>query len=524
MSTSGYKPGKRHAVVPLPSVPKETIEFCGCKIPKEYDGKLERTKNSLIIKKGFVPGMLSDAEMFCNTELFHLLMDELLNEQEGTPFSSCVKQTANVATLPGVVKSLAMPDAHSGYGFSIGGVAAMRTDKGGCICPGGIGFDINCGVRLLRTNLKESDILPHKIELADSLQKNIPSGVGTTSSLRLSVKELREVMNDGMEWLATHNYARPDDFLYCEENGKIPDANPLLISQKAMSRGQNQLGTLGSGNHYLEVQKVDHIYDKEAAQALGITEIGQICVMVHCGSRGLGHQVCQDFVDTFLSKNTANPVDKQLTGVPFNSEDGKKYFSAMNAAANFAFANRGFITYHIRQTFSEVFKKSPEELDLGIVYDVCHNIAKLEKHVVNGEEVECVVHRKGATRAFPPHRPELPEKYKEIGQPAIIGGSMGTSSYVLVGTQSGMEKSFGSTCHGAGRKLSRVGAMKSVSSDNVVQEMEKKGIVLRITDPKLAAEECDEAYKDVTQVVETCQEAGISKIVLRLKPIVVVKG
>ncbi|BFU23221.1 RtcB domain-containing protein [Entamoeba histolytica HM-1:IMSS-B] len=523
--SSGYKPGKKRIIQPIQPIKKELIDFHGCQIPKECEPYLERTNVSLIIKKGFINGMKNDAEMFCNEDLFELLMNELLNEQPGASFSSCVRQTANVATLPGVIKSLAMPDAHSGYGFSIGGVAAMRLDDpNAVICPGGVGFDINCGVRLLRTNLDDKDIEPHLAELADALQKNIPSGVGTTSTQTLTEKEMNEIMNEGLEWLVKKGLAWKEDLVYCEENGRIINSDPHLVSQKARGRGRNQLGTLGSGNHYLEIQRVDEIMDKEAAKQMGISHIGQICIMIHCGSRGLGHQVCQDFVDMCVSQSNKNEVDIQLTGVPFQSDNGQKYFKAMNAAANYAFANRGMISYHVRCTFEQVFQKSPKDLDMHLVYDVCHNIAKEESHLVDGKEIKCIVHRKGATRAFAPLNPVIPDAYKPIGQPAIIGGSMGTCSYMLVGTQEGMKKSFGSTCHGAGRKISRVNAMKNISSDSVVEEMKKKGIELRITDPKLAAEEADDAYKDVKEVVETCQSAGISRIVFKLKPLIVVKG
>ncbi|KAL7720279.1 RNA-splicing ligase RtcB-like protein 2 [Entamoeba marina] len=493
-----YTHGKKRDVKPIGNVEKETTLFHGSKIPLEAAPYLERLSSSLLIKKGFVEGMSSDAEIYCNDELFQLLLTELMNESLQSTFLSCIRQTANVATLPGVVKSLAMPDAHSGYGFSIGGVAAMRLDnKEAVICPGGVGFDINCGVRLLRTNLKKEDVIAKQEELANKLQNTVPSGVGTSSGLSLGEKEMVEVLNHGLEWLCDKGYAWKDDLIYCEEGGKIENAKASLVS------------TLGSGNHYLEVQVVDEILDIEAAKTMGIHDVGQVCVMIHCGSRGLGHQVCQDYVNKYL-KDQSNAIDKQLTGVPFGSELGQQYFSAMNAAANFAFANQTL--------FSDVFGKPATELDMNLVYDVCHNIAKVEEHQIDGSLVKCLVHRKGATRAFPPQHPMTPLAYKNIGQPAIIGGSMGTHSYVLVGTDNGMKQSFGSTCHGAGRKLSRVKALTTIESSD------KKGIVLKISDPKLAAEEADEAYKSVTDVVETCANSGISKIVVRLKPLIVVKG
>ncbi|ELP90822.1 hypothetical protein EIN_027210 [Entamoeba invadens IP1] len=502
----------------------ETFDFCGFKVPKKYEGKLERKPSELVIKKDFVEGMKQDAKIYCNDDLLELLAGELCNDALNN-FPSCVRQTANVATLPGIVGSMAMPDAHSGYGFSIGGVAAMRLDEPeAVICPGGVGFDINCGVRLIRTNLTKRDIEPHKVRLADALFKKVPSGVGTKASIDFKEEDFDKLLTGGLEYMVEQGYAWEEDLKHCEEGGKIAGADPSLVSKVAKSRGHQQVGTLGSGNHYLEVQTVDEIFDAEAAKAMGITEVGQVCVMVHCGSRGLGHQVCQDYVAISMKKGHSNPVDKQLTGVPFNSEDGQKYFSAMNCCANFAFANRGMITYQIREAFENIMGIKAKKMGMGLVYDVCHNIAKVEEHEIEGKKVKCVIHRKGATRAFPPNHPVLPEDYKMIGQPAIIGGSMGTCSYVLVGTQKGMENSFGSTCHGAGRRMSRVGAMKTVTSNEVIKRMKEMGIELRITDPKLAAEEADEAYKDVTEVVETCQAAGISKIVMRLKPMIVVKG
>ncbi|EDR28341.1 hypothetical protein, conserved [Entamoeba dispar SAW760] len=507
------------------SVPEvETIDFNGFQIPKVYDGKLERKPMELEIKKGFVEGMNGDAKIFCNDDLFNLLTFEMIKDISNN-YPSCVRQTANAATLPGVVASLAMPDAHSGYGFSIGGVVAMRLDNSeAVICPGGVGFDINCGVRLIRTNLQREDIEQHKSRLADELFKQIPSGVGTKAQIAFSPEDFDSIMTEGLEFLVKNGYAWEEDLSHCEEHGKIANADPSLVSKSAKSRGYKQVGTLGSGNHYLEVQVVDEIMDVEAAKAMGINEVGQVCIMVHCGSRGLGHQVCQDYIDLCMKSGICNPIDKQLTGVPFNSPIGQQYYSAMNCCANFAFANRGMITYRIRQAFETVLRMKPKKMDMHLVYDVCHNIAKVEEHEVDNKKVQCIVHRKGATRAFPPQHPDISEDYKEIGQPAIIGGSMGTCSYVLVGTQEGMKKSFGSTCHGAGRKMSRVKAMDNLTSKDVINRIKEMGIELRITDPKLAAEEADEAYKDVTEVVETCQAAGISKIVLRLKPLIVIKG
>ena len=324
--------------------------------------------------------------------------------------------------------------------------------------------------------------------------------------------------------MVDQGYCWEDDLLHCEEGGRIAGGDPSTISAAAKARGFNQIGTLGSGNHYLEVQYVDEIMDSAAAKAMGITSVGQVCCMIHCGSRGIGHQVCQDFVRKYLRSGEKNPLDSQLTGVKFNSPEGQEYYSAMNCCANFAFANRGAITYKVRKVFEEVFGSKAKKMDMALVYDVCHNIAKVEEHTVDGQKVMCIVHRKGATRAFPPNHPDVPEAYRAIGQPAIIGGSMGTCSYVIVGTETGMNESFGSTCHGAGRKMSRTVALDKISSKDVIEKMKGSEIELRITDPKLAAEESDEAYKDVSDVVETCESAGISKIAFRLKPLIVVKG
>ena len=504
----------------------ELVDFEGYKIPKKYQEFLERRNDvELIIKKGFVEDMVDDACIYCNNDLLELLCQELVKSEQDKSFTSCVKQTANVSTVTGVIKSMAMPDAHSGYGFSIGGVTAVRLDRDDAvICPGGVGYDINCGVRLIRTNLKHEDIMKKKERIADELQKKVPSGVGTKSEFQFKKKEFEEVLKNGLDYLKEKGYCWEEDLEFCEEHGHIQNANPEYISPKAIGRGINQLGTLGSGNHYLEVQMVDEIIDKEAAETMGIKEKGQICIMVHTGSRGLGHQVCQDVLNVIQEKGIVNKYDKQLNGLLFKSEEGQKYLSAMNASANFAYANRGFITHQIRKVFEEVFNEDAKDMDMALVYDVSHNIAKVEKHIVDGKEIECLVHRKGATRAFPPHHPEVPEKYKEIGQPAIIGGSMGTCSYVVVGTEVGMQKTFGSTCHGAGRKLSRGEAKRIKTPSDILKDMNEKGIVLRLTEEDLIAEECDDAYKDVRDVVETCQEAGITKIAFKLKPLIVVKG
>ena len=504
--------------------PEPLVAVNGHMIKQRFAEHLVRTPVSVVVTKGFVDGMLSDAEVFCNDDLYDLLLEELAAEHPNG-FLSCVQQVANVATIPTVVRSLAMPDAHSGYGFSIGGVAAFRMDDPrAVICPGGVGFDINCGVRLIRTTLRAEELLPVKERLADLLQAGVPNGVGTKAKRALTLDELDAVMRTGMRWLVANGLADADDLHYVEEGGCIENAEPAFVSQKAKGRGMHQLGTLGSGNHYLEVQVVDEVFDAAVADALGLAR-GTVCVMVHCGSRGLGHQVCQDFLDAFQGQcDVPSAADPQLNAVTFASETGQRYFRAMNAAANFAFANRGMITHAVRAAFEAVFGRPWKEMGMSVVYDVCHNIAKVEEQLVDGKLVPCVMHRKGATRALPPHHPQTPAAYQEIGQPAIIGGSMGTCSHVIVGTEEGMRRSFGSTCHGAGRRLSRVKAMKTVKSEDVIAELTQRGIVLRISDPKLAGEEADAAYKDVNDVVQTCHDAGISKMVVKLVPQIVVKG
>jgi tRNA-splicing ligase RtcB len=437
-----------------------------------------------------------------------------------------IDQVANVASLPGIQKySMAMPDAHLGYGFSIGGVAAFDKDEG-VISPGGVGFDINCGVRLIRSDLMEDDVRPRLPELLDSLFEAIPSGVGSKSRMRLTDEELDDVFINGVNWAVKNGYGMKGDLSHCESNGKMPGADPSKVSIKARKRGRPQIGTLGSGNHFLEVQFVDKVYDAEAAKAFGLKE-GQITFMIHCGSRGAGHQICTDHLQKLTQASKKYRIslpDKQLACAPASSEEAQDYFKAMTCAANYAWVNRQMIMHWAREVFDEFFKAQHGDLGLDLVYDVAHNVAKLEKHMIDGEEKEVYVHRKGATRAFPAGHPEIPEDYKDVGQPVIIPGSMGTASYVLKGAPAAMELTFGSACHGAGRVMSRSRAKKELRGEEIQNELKSEGIVVRATQPSLIAEEAPEVYKSSSDVVDVVHNLGIATKVARLLPMGVVKG
>ena len=437
-----------------------------------------------------------------------------------------LKQVANVATLPGIVKaSMAMPDMHWGYGFPIGGVAAFDWHDG-VVSPGGVGYDINCGVRLAATDLHHDDIRNSVKDLVDGLYQGVPCGVGSTGSLKLSAKELKQVLTQGSRWTVQRGFGRDADIEHTEDSGCLSGADPGVLSDRALGRGRNQLGTLGSGNHFLEVGVVDEIYHPEAATAFGLFE-GQITVMIHSGSRGLGYQVCDDSL-SFMTKHVKTLdielPDRQLACAYIQSEAGRRYLRAMACAANYAYANRQVMLQQCRDIFGQVLHVSPRGLNMRLVYDVCHNIAKKEKHQVDGQPRWVCVHRKGATRAFGPGHPALSGDYTTIGQPILIPGDMGTASYVLVGTQKAMAETFGSTCHGAGRVLSRKAAKKRSKGRSIGRELEDKGILVRWTGRFTMAEEMPEAYKDVTEVVGCVHGAGISKKVARLRPIAVVKG
>jgi tRNA-splicing ligase RtcB len=451
--------------------------------------------------------------------------DEAMLRQIGQ--DQALEQVANVATLPGIVRySLAMPDIHWGYGFPVGGVAAMRADDG-VISPGGIGFDINCGVRLLRTDLSEEDVRPKLRELVDTLFRNIPSGVGSTGKVRVSISEIDRVLRDGARWAVERGFGTQADLDGIEAGGRLREADPEKVSQRARTRGKDQLGTLGSGNHFLEIQIVDHIYNARAAEAMRISGPGQVVVFIHTGSRGLGYQVCEDYLKTMDragAKYGISLPDRQLACAPFTSPEGQDYFRAMCCAANFAWANRQMITHWVRESFTSALGRQLPAIGLQLVYDVAHNIAKLETYPTDGREERVVVHRKGATRAFPPGHPEIPARYREVGQPVLIPGDMGRYSFVAVGTEQAVAETFGSTCHGAGRVRSRKAAVREMRGVDVATVLERRGILVRAQNRNLLAEEAPEAYKDVAEVVDVCHGAGISRKVARMRPIGVVKG
>ncbi len=463
------------------------------------------------------PGMLVPARIYAS--------GPLLEQMDPGVF----EQVTNVACLPGIVRaSLCMPDGHWGYGFPIGGVAAFRADTG-VISPGGIGFDINCGMRLIRTDLREEEVRPRLRELIGALFGSVPTGVGAKGFVHLQEPEFRKVMVEGAGWCVAQGYGWPEDLDHIEGRGRLPEADPNQVSARAMARGRDQLGTLGSGNHYLEIQVVHpgSIHDEVAARVLGVDGPGQIFVMLHCGSRGFGHQIGTDYLRLFdqaMKSYGITVPDRELACAPFRSREGQAYFGAMTAAANTAFANRQLITHRIREVFSKVFGRDARALGLSVVYDVCHNTAKLERHVVDGRELELVVHRKGATRAFGPGAPDVPEAYREIGQPVIIGGSMETGSALLVGTARAMAETWGSTAHGAGRTMSRAQAKRRVWGETLIKEMEERGIIVRAASKSGVAEEAGFAYKDLTAVVDTLHRLDLSRKVVSLTPIGNIKG
>jgi tRNA-splicing ligase RtcB len=437
------------------------------------------------------------------------------------------EQVANVATLPGIqVASLAMPDIHWGYGFCIGGVCATDPLDGGVISPGGVGYDINCGVRLVRSNLFFKDVQPRQRQLIEELFRQVPTGVGKTGKYRFDRKELRQLMEHGSPQLVKRGLATERDVEYTEAGGCLDGADPDLVSDRAFERGAEQCGTLGSGNHFLEVQVVDEVWDEGTAQAFGLAK-DMVCVMIHSGSRGLGYQVCDDALLTLRGvpeKYGIHLPDRQLACAPVHSPEGQKYLGAMRAAANFAWCNRQLLLWQTREVFETVFGKPWEQLQMNQVYDVAHNIAKFEEHEVDGRPKKLWVHRKGATRAFPPNHPEVPAQYRKLGQPVIIPGDMGRASWVLVGQPGSMTQSFGTTCHGAGRAMSRTAAIKDAQGRRIDKELEGRGVIARARSWKGLAEEQPRAYKDVDLVVEVVHRAGISKKVARMRPVGVIKG
>ena len=477
------------------------------------------------IPKNYKPNMRTSGVIYADEKMIKLV------KRDNAP-----EQVANVATIPGIVgKSLAMPDIHWGYGFPIGGVAASDAENG-VISPGGVGYDINCGVRLLKTNLKFDDIKSKTNKIVDKLFDNVPSGLGSSGKVKLNMKQLENVLENGAQWAVDNGYGWDEDIEYLEENGRMIGADSSKVGHKPKMRGLPQLGSLGEGNHFLEIQKVEKIYDENAANILGINEIDQIMVMIHTGSRGCGYQICDDQLRqmerfyhregmTFHSqKFDIRLPDRQLVCAPINSDVAQNYFKAMKCAANYAWANRQMITHWVRESFEQVFSKKADEFDLGIVYDVAHNIAKLEEHKIDGKKKKVIVHRKGATRAFGKDNNAVPGKYRSIGQPVLIPGDMGTASYVLVGTDKAEDETFGSTCHGAGRVMSRREATRRYFADTVKSKLSDNGIYVKAASKKVICEEAPEAYKNVDDVVNITHGAGISLKVARLVPLGVVKG
>jgi tRNA-splicing ligase RtcB len=467
------------------------------------------------IPQTFRGDMRVPARIYADDEL----LEEALKEKS-------VEQLINTATLPGIVEyALAMPDIHQGYGFPIGGVAATRLPHG-IISPGGVGYDINCGVRLLGTRLSREEVAPHVGDLASVLYQNCPSGVGEKGSIKVSDSEFDELCVKGARWALGRGLARPEDLPRTEESGCLAGADPDKVSKRARERGRPQVGTLGAGNHFIEVDEVTEIYDEEAARAMGLYE-GQVAVQIHCGSRGFGHQICTDYVDEFqaaIKKYDIKLPDRELVCAPFDSPEGQSYFAAMACAANYAFANRQVLLHHIRRSFEQALAGKAADWDVFQVYDIAHNMAKVEAHEIGGERVKVCVHRKGATRAFGPGFEGLPAEYRDIGQPVLVPGSMGTASYVLVGTAGSMAQTFGSTCHGAGRVMSRAQAKKQVRGEKLRGELEHQGITVRAGSLPGLAEEAPSAYKDVDRVVNVVHHAGIARKVARLEPIAVIKG
>ncbi len=435
-----------------------------------------------------------------------------------------LEQLVNVATLPGIQHAaIVMPDAHEGYGFPIGGVAATRYPDG-VISPGGIGYDINCGVRLLKTSMTFDDISRQLPQLSEAMYENIPSGVGKGGTLQLSTKKIDQVLEQGAEWAVHEGYGDLEDLPSIESHGCLPGGDPRCVSLRAKQRGHDQLGTIGAGNHFVEIGRVEEIYNQDAASAFGLMQ-GQVTVLIHTGSRGLGHQVATDYLRLMMQvmpQYGYQPPDRELACVPFNSKEGQEYFKAMICAANFAWCNREIITWEVRQAFTKIF--GSQDAQVAVLYDVAHNIAKVETHQVAGSRQKVIVHRKGATRAFGPGFAELPAPIRDTGQPVLIPGSMGTSSYVLVGTNKSMQASFGSTCHGAGRRLSRRAAKRQVNAPQLKEQLLAQGIHVQAGSYKGIAEEAPVAYKDVNLVVETVHRAGIARKVAKLKPLAVVKG
>ena len=482
------------------------------------------------IDRGMVPGMRVPGIFFVGDGTYKDLTDEL-RSRSSRPYPCSLMQVANVACLPGIVKhSIGLPDMHTGYGFAIGNICAVDADDlNSVVSPGGIGFDINCGVRVIRTNLMEKDVLPVKEKLAQAIFDHIPVGVGSQGILPTTDTILSDALRHGMDWSLREGYAWAEDKEHCEEYGRMMLADPSAVSTRAFKRGLPQLGTLGAGNHFVEVQVVEEIYDKRAAMRMGFEEVGQVVCMLHSGSRGFGHQVATDALvemEEHMRKENIEVNDPQLACAKIHSETGQKYLKGMGCAANYAWVNRSAMTFLLRQAFSKTMQQTPDDLDMHVVYDVSHNIAKFEQHMVDGKLRSLLLHRKGSTRAFPAFHPQVPVDYQCIGQPVLLGGSMGTNSYILLPgddpARTGL--TFSSTCHGAGRNHSRAALRRNIDYTDVLASLEAQNISVRVASPHLLMEECAEGYKDVHDVVDVCGASGLSKKCVRLRPIVVVKG
>ena len=481
-----------------------------------FTGKLEKIDDyRWRIPESYMPGMKVPGIIFSDAKMLKDIV------RDNAP-----QQVANAAHLPGIVKaSMAMPDIHWGYGLPIGGVVATDIEAGGVVSPGAIGYDINCGVRLLRTNLNREDVRPHLKHLVDALFAKVPAGVGSTGRINVDIRGEKEILVKGAGWAVKEGYGWPGDLAHCEEGGAMAGADPSKVSDRAYQRGRKQPGTLGSGNHFLEVQVVDEVYRPDVAEVFGIKK-DQITVMIHTGSRGLGHQVCGDYAERMvklLNKFGINVPDRQLSCVPVKSDEGEDYIGAMRSAANYAWCNRQVITHLLREVFEKVFGENAASLGMRLVYDVAHNIGKIEEYEIDGKRKKLFIHRKGATRAFPPGHEELPEDYRKAGQPVIIPGDMGRCSYLLTGTHAAGE-TFYSTCHGAGRMMSRTAAKKATRGRAIVRELADRGILVRFTGRDTLHEEVSDAYKDVSDVVNIVQGAGISERIARMRPVGVIKG